>query len=506
LQKFYDEIKEQTIVKTKSTEVGDNYKWSYKLSFDNNVYSLGLGGIHTEDEPLIAHSNDEVIILDCDVTSQYPRSFIHNRICPAHLDETLFLEILDELLVERVKYKKLYKQTKDISYDNLQGAMKIALNTFFGLTNSKTFWLFDPKATFTCTVNNQLLMLMLVEDFTLKGYDVISANTDGITVKIRPDQLAQVRQDYAVWEKMSGFTLEETFYSSYIRRDINNYIAVTNTGEIKYKGVFTPQQNKDLLTGYEYPVVSQALRSYFLDNIPVVNTVKNCTNIYDFCFSQKCGKQFTNYLQLIERKTVLRYGKNLDKVYTTPKVVDTVIEEQVVQRNIRMFVSLPDVFDTEEYEKFDGYADNYHRGYSLKKKKMRDAKRYETVKDDEVKKCWWIRDLQTGDNIGEPFSTKKASMETLATLNEAEDATIQVEQISDYVAGKFITLFNDYFNVDNFNDYKVDYDFYIGLAQNEIDKIENVALPKVVKNITTIATDGSQECFTQLSVGNQYDN
>lgn len=469
LQQFYDEILTQTIVKTKSSEMSDNYEWSYKLEFAGNIYSIGLGGIHTEDKSLITQSNNDQIILDLDMRSMYPASFIYNRLCPEHLDKDAFLSILEELLKERVKYKKLYKETKNNDYNNLQAAMKIALNTFFGLTNSKTFWLFDPKTTFTCTVNNQLLMLMLIEDFALKGYDVISANTDGVTLKIKPEQLEPLRLDYADWEKMSGFTIEETFYDNYIRRDINNYIAVTNTGDIKYKGVFVPQEKKDLLSGFEYPIVTQALNDYLLHQIPIEKTIKECEDIYDFCFSQKCGKQFTNYLQHIERKEIYRYGKNLDKVYVTPKVVDTILSEEVVQRNLRIFVSLPEVLETPELELFEGYGDVYYRGYSLKKKKMRDSKRYDVIKDEEVKRCWWIVDLLTGEKIGEPYATKKSTEEVLTALNSADGAVVQVEQVSDYVAGKFVTLFNDYFAADNFADYRLDYQHYIDLAQKELN-------------------------------------
>ena len=473
LQDFYAEILTHTIVKTTSTDTSDNYAWKYKLEFAGNTYSLGLGGIHTEDAPAIYRADDEWCTLDLDVTSQYPVSFLHNKICPEHLDADAFLGILEDLLKERVKYKKLYKSTGNKDYDNLQAAMKIALNTFYGLTNSKTFWLFDPKATFICTINNQLLMLMLAELFTINNYKVISANTDGITIICKHTELDNVRELYHNWEKMSGFTLEETFYNLYLRRDINNYISITNENKTKYKGAFTPQENKDLLKGFEYPIVTKALVDYFLHNVPIEKTVKECDDIYDYCYSQKCGKQFTNYLRKVQRKQKLRYGKDLNNFYTTPKIEEEILHEESIQNTVRFFVSLPEIFLTDEEDLLDGYADSYHVGYSVVKKKMRETKRYDVVKDLEVKRCWWIVDLKTGEKVlNKSFSTKKSTVDILADMNSKEDAVIEMEQIGEYVAGKFVTLFNNYFSVEKMQDYNIDYEFYIGLVQKEINKIE----------------------------------
>jgi hypothetical protein len=316
-------------------------------------------------------------------------------------------------------------------------------------------------------------MIMLVERLVEEGFKVLSANTDGVVVQYFAEDLEKLRSVYRGWESYTAFNLEEKFYTRYLRRDINNYIAITTEGKKKFKGAFTPQEEKELLKAFKYPITTQALVDYFLYDKPIQETIRNCEDPYEFCFSQKVGKQFTNYLRKVERKEILRHGKQLEKFYTTPKVELTVLEEYPVQRTLRFFVSEPEFHESDEEELMEGYNDYYCVGYSLVKKKMRTGVRYEIVKDPEVKKCWWIVDLETGEkHIDTPFSTKKAATPVMKELNANDDSGYLVEQVSEYVAGKFVTLFNDYFAVENFADYKIDYEFYIDLVQKEIDKIE----------------------------------
>jgi hypothetical protein len=469
LKVWFDDFKQQKILIN-----NDGKKPLFpSLVYDEVVYSFGLGGLHTDDKPAAFKATETTKIIDLDVTSYYPFSLINYELCPAHLDKNIFLGILKEIVDERVKYKKLYQQTGDKTYSDLQESLKIVINSAFGLTNDCYSWMYDPLVTYKCTVNNQLFMLMLVERFVEVGFKVLSVNTDGLVVQYPTDQLEKLRAISKQWSTHTSFTLEEAFYDKYLRRDINNYIAITTKGKKKFKGVFTPQEEKELLKAFKFPITTQALVDYFLYDKPVEETIRNCKDIYEFCFSQKVGKQFTNYLRKVERKEILRHGKHLEKFYVQPKVELTILEESPVQRTLRFFVSEPTLHETDEEELMDGYNDYYCIGYDLVKKKLKTGTRYEIVKDPEVKKCWWIIDLKTDTkHIDTPFSTKKEAIPVVKELNVNDDSGFLVGQIQQYIAGKFVTLFNDYFAVENFADYKIDYEFYIDLVQKEIDKIE----------------------------------
>ena len=71
---------------------------------------------------------------------------------------------------------------------------------------------------------------------------------------------------------------------------VNDYIAVKTDGEIKKKG--------DFLTDFELHknksarIVPIALEQYYVHNVAPIDTIRNHTNIYDFCLRQKASKDF----------------------------------------------------------------------------------------------------------------------------------------------------------------------------------------------------------------------
>lgn len=51
------------------------------------------------------------------------------------------------------------------------------------------FFLYDRFAQLQVTINGQLMTMTLVEELELNGIHVISANTDGIVIKLPKDKL-----------------------------------------------------------------------------------------------------------------------------------------------------------------------------------------------------------------------------------------------------------------------------------------------------------------------------
>ena len=190
------------------------FKFGKKLNFRLNTYTLGIGGLHTDEKPAKYYSNDVVKISSCDVGSFYPSIMINYGIKPDHIDKR-FIDILKRITSERLVAKKAKDKVKAESY-------KIVVNSTFGKTGYDNHWLYDPATLLGVTLNGQLFLLMLIEKLELAGIKVISANTDGIECKVpvkledkknKPIKIPKIEETIAVSSK--GLILALTASASF---------------------------------------------------------------------------------------------------------------------------------------------------------------------------------------------------------------------------------------------------------------------------------------------------
>ena len=276
---------QEVLARFSATYLYETARFSYKekIYFAGCEFSLGIGGLHSRDKPGKFISDEEILIQDMDVVSYYPNMIINGNFSPEHLGKT-FIDILRILTEERISAKKAGNKIK-------ADGLKITINSIFGKLGYKYFWLYDPKQFISTTVNGQLGLLMLIEKLHLAGIKVLSANTDGVICAIQRDKLPEYYRVAKAWEKETNLVLEYTPYSKYIRRDVNSYITIkSNGGIVKEKGAFVTTQS--LKKAYRMPIVPKALKNYFLYDIPVIETLEGCSDIFDFCISQKTGSNF----------------------------------------------------------------------------------------------------------------------------------------------------------------------------------------------------------------------
>lgn len=110
---------------------------------------------------------------------------------------------------------------------------------------------------------------------------------------------------------------EYTYFSKFIVRDVNNFIAVTDYGGVKQKGWFVTKPNIE--DSHNYLVIKKAIYEYFVNNKDPYEFIRNHDNIYDFCLSEKPSKKFDVYwgndqIQRLNRYYISRRGKRIYKV------------------------------------------------------------------------------------------------------------------------------------------------------------------------------------------------
>lgn len=279
LKAFLKKIKAMTL------GLKDDFKES--IEYYGNTYTFAKGGLHTENKPEIFEAKDEYEIIDWDVSSYYPAIIINNGRYPAHLGRE-FLSGYKKMFEKRLELKPLAKKDKRIK--GIVGALKLAVNSVYGKSSDMQNWIYDRQLTMFTTITGELSLLMLIEAYETNGIHVISANTDGVTIKIKKDLIDKMHEINDWWSKLTQYELERTDYSKIIFSTVNDYLAIKTDGEIKKKG--------DFLTDFELHknksarVVPIALENYFVHDIPVDTTIRNHINIFDFAIRQKATRDF----------------------------------------------------------------------------------------------------------------------------------------------------------------------------------------------------------------------
>lgn len=275
--------------------------------FGGIEYQIGAGGLHSVDAPGLFVSDKKYVYRDADVGSFYPNIMINYGIKPAHLDDC-FIDILRMLTTDRLLSKRLAGEAKKagdiLLYDVHQtkaDAFKIVVNATFGKLGFKYSFLYDPLAMIQVTLNGQLFLLMLIEELTLRGFQIISANTDGIICKVERSREKEYYNICKEWEQKTKFGLEYVDYKKYIRTTVNDYLVLKEyEGEfnekehIKAKGDLDKNLWKDVTKGFDKPIVSLAVHNHFIHGIPIDKTIRNHKDILDFCMSKKNGDKYTN--------------------------------------------------------------------------------------------------------------------------------------------------------------------------------------------------------------------
>lgn len=140
---------------------------------------------------------------------------------------------------------------------------------------------------------------MIVEALILKGFNITSLNTDGWDSIIPIEREKEYKEICSYYEKLIGNdTLGQIEYTEFLwmaQTSVNHYLALKkekgiNDNGAKKKGSFGTDikldQNKSRL------IIPIALEKYFVDGIPVEETIKNHKNIFDFCIRAKSTKDF----------------------------------------------------------------------------------------------------------------------------------------------------------------------------------------------------------------------
>lgn len=294
LQRVLDDMKSQIVSPGRKG-------YENNFIFNGLRYTVGVGGIHSKNDPEIIIPKEDEMLIDIDVTSLYPSMLIEYKFYPKHLGPE-FLEVYSQIKDERIEAKHNGDKVKNET-------LKLALNGLSGNLQNQHNFCYSPFAVMQIRINGQLLLLMLAERLTQIGCRIVQANTDGLFVLLKKSIYEQANKICQEWEQLTRLTLEEERFEAMYQYAINDYIAVKegyketkNPDLIKTKGMFI---TKVLLgKGLSAKIIPEAIIKYFVDGIPVEDTIKGCTDIRKFLMSEKTGKQWhVEYMNQEQQRT-----------------------------------------------------------------------------------------------------------------------------------------------------------------------------------------------------------
>jgi len=287
----------------KEKNTSGNDVWVLKVNVGNNVYKMGMGGLHSQEKSVTHLADSNTILEDDDFDSFYPYIIISQRLFPSHLGEA-FLQVYENIVKTRINAKRQAAACKasgdkegERAWKVIADSLKITINGSFGKLGNKYSTIYAPQLMLQVTITGQLILLMLIEMLENAGIECISANTDGVISKFRPDQNATKRAVIKEIERITSFTTEATRYGGVYNRDVNNYLATKlkfdkNTNEwtneieeIKVKGIYSEKGsalNSVLSKNPETLICSDALQAFLRYGTPVEQTITQCKDIRRF--------------------------------------------------------------------------------------------------------------------------------------------------------------------------------------------------------------------------------
>jgi len=273
-------------------------KFSKELVVNHGNTSIkltyGVGGLHSVNENEQYQTSEDFKVVTSDAASLYPNLIINYQCIrfPEVLQK--YIQVKDE----RIIAKKAKEKQKDLFF-------KLILNSTSGLLDMEHGWLYYPEGAMRMRLIGQLILTKCVEMCLINNWQVISANTDGIEVIVPRHQLKQYKEILDITCNKFNLDLEHEHYEKIVYKNVNSYIAKTESGDVKRKGFFKLPFNekgqKEIPLGdsVDEVVISKALHNYYINNIEpkefISNPDKYELHIYDYCKSNKINKDWTVY-------------------------------------------------------------------------------------------------------------------------------------------------------------------------------------------------------------------
>ncbi|WP_418808922.1 ERF family protein [Phascolarctobacterium faecium] len=278
-----------------------DYNEKLKCDIAGVQHVYGWGGIHGARENYFDQSTEEMKIVDIDVGSYYPSMMLEYGYISRSIPSA---EGYANVHNTRIK-------AKHEGDDETAGALKLVLNSTYGAMKNQYNPLYDPRGANHICITGQLLLTDLIEKLEdVEGFSLIQSNTDGLMIKFPVANEKQINKIVEEWEQRTRLNMEYTEIHRIAQKDVNNYIVQVGATYLIRDGVktFTKEDKLKINTKGGYVslwqggsfknnsliIVHKAIVEYFMNSVPVEDTINKAENIFDFQMICKTGGTFQN--------------------------------------------------------------------------------------------------------------------------------------------------------------------------------------------------------------------
>lgn len=249
---------------------------------------LGVGGIHGAKESFIHvgkfHARD--------VGSLYPNTMVLFDYLSRNIPEDkrhIYQMLLDERMEAKYSNKE-FTEIKGVQIPTklLINGYKLPLNTKYGAMGAEFNKLYDPRMRLLVCITGQMAMWDLLEKIEDHA-TIIQSNTDAhYYIPFSEEDEKAIDEIANDWMKRTGYTLDDDPFKAIFQKDVNNYLAITDKGKVKFKGAI------GLTNGLKVSkaIVSNAFINYVVAGKDYKEFINECDELRQFQMVTKTGYTF----------------------------------------------------------------------------------------------------------------------------------------------------------------------------------------------------------------------
>lgn len=289
----YDHPKLQLVLEDMKKQIVSSLE---RKSYENKFvikgvqYSVGVGGVHSINEPRSYIPKEDEYLGHSDVASMYPSFIVQYGWFPRHLGDA-GVSVYTDIYHQRIEAKHTGQKLKD-------KALKLTLNSVTGKMQQPQSWMYDPLSVFKIRINGQLVLLMLVDRLLKFDCKIVQVNTDGVMYIAKKAQKQAIRASIDELETITRLTFEDDEFEAFYQYAVNDYFAVkkgfseTKDPEmIEKKGMFATKTS--LGKGLSPTIIPEAVIGKLVFNTPIETTIRSSRDIKKFLMGQRVDKKFS---------------------------------------------------------------------------------------------------------------------------------------------------------------------------------------------------------------------